>query len=158
MHREKKEKHFLKKAFYPGGLQAMRAFIKAQLRYPKEALEKGIEGDVQLTLSINRKGQVTRVHIRKSLGHGCDEEAIRVAKLLQFTVPPPPGHLKTRLQFQKKLAIHFRLPKEKTPKQIPNPSRPDEWQQSIRYQYTSSTTQAQKTSYFYHLSLPTEEE
>ncbi|GEM_PF-495590 len=181
MPKEKKDKHFLKKAYYPGGLQAMKAFIKAQLRYPEEALTKGVEGDVQLMLFINRQGQVVQVRILKHLGHGCDEEAVRVAKLLKFNVPPQPGHLKTRLRFQKRLAIHFRLPKRQAKSsssltytyttselkqtQIAKAAKstrsketePPQTLPTFHYQYTTNP-KSQTNSYFYKLPLSTEEE
>ena len=47
-----------------------------------------------------------------SLGHGCDEEAIRVIKLLEFEVPKSRG---LRLTFHKEIHIHFRMPKTTTP-------------------------------------------
>ncbi len=148
MQKHRKDKHFLKKAFYPGGREALRAFIRKELRYPAEALQAHIEGTVQVRLNIDRNGKVQKVQIIKSLGHGCDEEAIRVVKLLRFTVPPRPSHKKVRLRFQKKLNIHFRLPKAKA--------------QNIQYTYTSGhskkTTSSPLSGYHYTISWSAEEE
>ncbi len=108
---EKKDKHFIKKPIYEGGNKAMSAFIKKHLKYPKEALEKKIEGTVQVHYEINWKGKVTKARVVNKLGHGCDEEAIRLIKLLEFKVPKEP--YKARVKFGKKTNINFRLPKMK---------------------------------------------
>lgn len=146
MQKEKKDKHFLKKAYYPGGMQAMKAFIKKQLQYPPQALQKGIQGNVQLMLTIDHKGHVRKVHILKHLGHGCDEEALRVARLLKFVVPPLPNNKKVKRRFQKKLAIHFRLPRQENN----SPQTP-----IVLYNYTTHTN---TSSYEYSIGWNASEE
>lgn len=142
MQKHKKDKHFLKKAFYPGGREALRAFIKKELRYPDQAREAGIEGTVQLRLTIDHSGLVQKVGIIKHLGHGCDEEAIRVVKMLRFTVPPPASHKKVRMHFHKKLNIHFRLPKA-----------PTKNAQHVQYAYTSDKSETPAASQGYHYTI-----
>lgn len=113
MKRTSKDKDFIKKPIYPGGPKAMREFIRKNLRYPAEALEKRIEGTVVLNFDIDHKGRVTDVRVISGLGYGCDEEAVRVVKLLRFDVPK---NWKLKVIFHKDIQIHFRLPKE-TPAQ-----------------------------------------
>ena len=108
MKKEIKDKHFIKKPFYPGGDKAIKEFIRKHKRYPKEALDKKIEGTVSIRYTINYRGNVVRVKILAGLGHGCDEEASRIVKLLKFKVPKT---RKARVQFQKNMHIHFKLPK-----------------------------------------------
>lgn len=110
MHKEAKDKHFIKKPTYKGGPKAMRQFIGENLRYPKEAIENKVEGTVYLNYDINHKGQVTEARVIKSVGHGCDEEAVRLVKLLKFEVPK---NRVVRVVFHKNIQIHFRLPKVK---------------------------------------------
>ena len=136
MQKEKKDKHFIQKPVYEGGPKAMRAFISQNLRYPKEALQHKIEGTVSLNFTINYQGKVTDVKIVSGLGYGCDEEAIRVVKLLKFQVAKT---RKIKVKFQKNLNIHFRKPKTKTVK------RPDAPQQ-INYNYVSSTNSKAETA------------
>ena len=111
MKKESKDKHFIKKPIYEGGPKAMKKFIAENLRYPKEALENKIEGTVYVRYDIGAKGKVTGAKIIKGLGYGCDEEAMRLAKLLKFKVPKTRG---VRVVFHKNIQIHFRLPKKKT--------------------------------------------
>jgi len=98
MKKERKDKHFIKKPFYEGGLKALREFIGKNKKYPKAALEQKIEGTVYLR------------YVLSSLGHGCDKEAIRVVKLLQFKVQKKYAG---KIKFFKTIQIHFKLPKEK---------------------------------------------
>jgi TonB family protein len=108
MQKEKKDKHFIRKPIYPGGPQAMRQFIRENLRYPAEALGQKIEGTVTLKYAIGHLGHVTEAKVVAGLGHGCDEEAVRLVKLLRFEVPK---HRGVKVRFTKDIHIHFRLPK-----------------------------------------------
>lgn len=110
MKKERKDKNFIKKPVYPGGPAAMRAFIKQNLKYPPEAVEKGIEGTVSLKYTIDHKGNVSDAHVISGLGYGCDEEAKRLVRLFKFEVPKTRG---VKVQFHKDMHVHFRLPKKK---------------------------------------------
>ncbi|MEZ4954052.1 MAG: energy transducer TonB [Saprospiraceae bacterium] len=110
MKKEAKDKHFIKKPIYEGGPTALKKFIGENLQYPKEALDNKIQGTVYVKYDIDRKGKVTDAKVIKGIGHGCDEEAIRLAKLLRFKVPTTRG---VRVIFHNNIQIHFRLPKKK---------------------------------------------
>ncbi|MCB0706989.1 MAG: energy transducer TonB [Saprospiraceae bacterium] len=110
MKKEKRDKHFIHQPSYEGGLKALRAFISKNQQYPEKALQKKIEGTVYLKYTIDNKGDVVDTRIIKSLGDECDQEAIRIVKLLKFQVPKNKG---IRVLFHKSIQIHFRLPKEK---------------------------------------------
>ena len=131
MQREKKDKHFIKKPVYPGGPKALRQFIAQNLQYPKKALQAKLEGTVVLKYSIDHEGTVTETQVLSGIGKGCDEEAVRVTKLLKFQVPKLPGK-KTKVLFHNKLKVHFRLPKPKA-----QPS-------AIQYQYTATPKPKEK--------------
>jgi len=80
----KDPKAFIRIPGYPGGNTALEKFVKQNLKYPKEALEKRIEGTVQVDYDFNHKGKITKAIVSKGLGHGCDEEALRLVKLLRY--------------------------------------------------------------------------
>ncbi len=126
MQKARKDKHFIKKPIYPGGRDALKKFIGANLKYPKEALENKIEGTVSLKYTVDYKGNVTESHVISGLSHGCNEEAMRLANLLKFEVPK--SGRKVRVHFHKDLHIHFRLPKKK-----PQPKL------QMSYQYTQTS-------------------
>ena len=104
----KKEK-FITQPYYEGGVKALEKKILENMKYPETALAKHIEGTVFLKYDIDHKGQVIAARVITSIGYGCDEEAIRLVKLLRYTVPKQPNGLK--VIFHKEIYIHFRLPK-----------------------------------------------
>ncbi len=111
---KRSKKKFLKRPEYPGGKEAFKKYIKENLRYPEEALQKRIEGTIQLMAEIDDNGNVGEVSIEKGLGYGCDEEAVRLIKNVQFGGVKNRG---VRLKSKKKFRIEFKLPpqtKQKT--------------------------------------------
>lgn len=106
MKKQRKDKHFVKNAFYKGGNKAMEKFISEHLTYPKTALENKIHGTIHIKYDVNHRGKVFKVKRLNTLGYGCDEEAERVVKLLQFEVPKARG---LRLIFHKEIHIHFNI-------------------------------------------------
>lgn len=107
MKKEIKKKDILKRPEYPGGAKALKDFITRNLQYPKEALEQNIEGTVFLRYDIDHQGVVTTVKVLKKVGYGCDEEAIRLVKMLKFNIDKTRG---VRVLYHKTIQIHFRLP------------------------------------------------
>ena len=134
MKKERKPESFLRKPTYKGGPSAMRKFIGQNLRYPAGAKAQKIEGTVRLRMDISHEGKVIGTKILSGLGHGCDEEAERVVKLLKFEVPKL---RKIRATFHKTMNIHFRLPKKKE-QDSPNTS--------IQYTITPAKPAEQKDS------------
>ncbi len=110
MKKERQDKHFIKKPYYEGGVDAMRAFIRKHKKYTKEALEKKIEGVVVIKYMINASGKVIKTKVISGPGYGLDEEAERVVKLLKFKVPK---NRSSKLKFQKNINVHFKMPKAK---------------------------------------------
>ncbi len=108
MKKERKGKSFIKGPVYEGGTAAMKTFVRTHQKYPKAALDNKIEGRVRVRYKINYQGKVVEAKVISGLGHGCDKEAIRVVKLLQFNVPKNRG---VRVHFFKTITINFKLPK-----------------------------------------------
>jgi len=65
---------------FPGGQEAMMKYLSAQLKYPEEAVENGIQGTVYVTYIVERDGRISDVKVLRGIGGGCDEEAMRVVK------------------------------------------------------------------------------
>jgi len=57
---------------------------KPAVRYPAEARQLGIEGDVVLSVTFSASGQVVVRGVLRGLGHGLDEEAVREAQQIRF--------------------------------------------------------------------------
>ena len=108
MYKPAKDKHFIKQPWFEGGPKALKKFIGENLRYPQEALAQKVAGTVTVRFDIDHKGDVAEAKIiGHALGHGCDEEAIRLVKALKFMVEKPRG---LRVVYHKTMQIHFRLP------------------------------------------------
>jgi TonB family protein len=140
MQKEKKEKHFLQKPTYPGGAKAMGVFLTQQMKYPAEALAHKISGLVQVELTISHTGEVVDTRIIHGLGHGCDEEARRVARLLRFHVPKNRG---IKVRFFKKINIQFNLPK--VPEATVNPTSSMQVNISYKPEVKSTTSDKQQS-------------
>jgi TonB family protein len=65
-----------------GGDEARLKFISNNIVYPKEALIKNIKGTVYVTFIVEKNGELSEVKILKGIGSGCDEECIRIVKLM----------------------------------------------------------------------------
>ena len=59
---------------------AFKKYVKTNLVYPSVANEAGIKGKVILLFNVDASGNPIDVEVKKSLGYGCDEEAIRLLK------------------------------------------------------------------------------
>ncbi|MBV5281039.1 MAG: energy transducer TonB [Paludibacter sp.] len=97
---------------YPDGDAALMAFISKNLKYPKEAIKKKIEGKVILGFVIDSTGVVRDVSVLRSLGPACDKEAIRVVKLLPRWIPGYDYLNKKKTNVRYTLPLKFKLPKE----------------------------------------------
>ncbi|PKK36194.1 hypothetical protein BWI96_12335 [Siphonobacter sp. SORGH_AS_0500] len=62
------------------GSEAYKTYLQENLRKPELAKEKGISGTVILSVQIKDDGRIGTIKVRKGLGYGCDEEAIRLVK------------------------------------------------------------------------------
>ncbi len=60
------------------GNRAFKQYLEDNLVYPEAAEANEVEGTVVLELTIDSSGQVSEIDIKRSLGYGCDEEAIRL--------------------------------------------------------------------------------
>ena len=64
---------------YPrGGFDKMKSYLKKNLQYPEEARSNGVEGSVLLEFTVNQRGKPEAIRVIRSLGRGCDQEAIRL--------------------------------------------------------------------------------
>ncbi len=84
---------------FPGGMPAMFEFIGKNLKYPKEARKKNIQGKVLIKLIIEEDGSISETSIEKSLGYGCDEEVTRVVKAMPKWSPGKKGNELVRTSF-----------------------------------------------------------
>ena len=65
---------------YPGGMTELLKYMKENLQYPEEAIEKGIEGRVICQFTVKTDGSIDNIVLLKSIHKSLDEEAIRLIK------------------------------------------------------------------------------
>ena len=87
---------------YPGGMDAMMNFISSNIKYPVKAKEGKVTGMVKVKFIVNADGAVSDVEAESKIGSGCEEEAVRVVKLMPKWTP---GQEKG-----KNVAVYFSLP------------------------------------------------
>ena len=95
----------------PGGLDSMYAYIHKNLKYPELAKEKGIEGRVFVTFTIEKDGSISNILVKRAIGGGCEEAAVEMIKNMPKWKPGKQRGKPVRFQFT--LPIKFELPKDK---------------------------------------------
>ena len=65
---------------FPGGMKELLKYMKENVQYPEEAIEKGIEGRVICQFTVKTDGSIDNIVVLKSIHKSLDEEAIRLIK------------------------------------------------------------------------------
>lgn len=103
-------------------LNTFRTWVQSQIRYPAEALKRGIEGRVVLSFIVERDGSVSTIQLLQSPDRILSEEARRVvAASPKWTPGRQRGHL-VRVRYM--LPVDFSIPKEKAAAQEPGMTPP----------------------------------
>jgi TonB family protein len=98
---------------YVDGEEQLIKDIQANLQYPKEAVEKGIQGRVSCTFVVEKDGSVSNVEVKRSVDPLLDKEAVRALQSLpQKFEPGRQGGQPVRVIYN--MPVRFRLPKEKS--------------------------------------------
>lgn len=92
---------------FPGGQEAMMKYIGKNFKYPKEAVDSGIQGTVFVTFVVERDGSITGVKTLRGIGSGCDEEALRVVQSMPKWIAGKQRGKEVRVQYN--LPIRFKL-------------------------------------------------
>jgi protein TonB len=66
--------------YYKNGDEGLAEFILSEIRYPRIAIERSIEGTVVIEFVVETNGYVTGLTVKKGLNGGCTEEAIALIK------------------------------------------------------------------------------
>lgn len=96
--------------------KALLNFIYSNIKYPKAAIEKDIEGTVVTQFVVDKTGAVQDAKITRSIGGGCDEEVLRV---LNDTEWVPGKHQGEIVKVKMTIPVKFKLDGSKSKKQSP---------------------------------------
>lgn len=84
---------------YPGGDEARMKYLKDNLKYPQLARESGIDGTVYIEFVVETNGNITKATIKRDIGGGCGDEALRVVKNMPKWKPGKQRNKPVRTQF-----------------------------------------------------------
>ncbi|GAB6121214.1 energy transducer TonB [Dysgonomonas termitidis] len=72
---------------FPGGREALEAYLQSNLKYPKRAIQMGIEGRVIYNILISEQGEISRIALFKGIFRDCNEEAFYLIKKMPKWIP-----------------------------------------------------------------------
>ena len=72
---------------FTGGDQAYYAYLRQNARYPARALEQNLAGAVYVGFVVDEQGRICDAEVVKGCGHGFDEEALRLIRLMPWWQP-----------------------------------------------------------------------
>jgi TonB family protein len=98
---------------YPGGVNEMMKFLAENIKYPTVAKENGVSGKVYVSFIVEKDGLISDITILRGIGAGCDEEAIRVIKMMPKWKPGTQRGQAVRVQYN--VPIKFTLDEVKNP-------------------------------------------
>ncbi|MFZ4401039.1 MAG: energy transducer TonB [Bacteroidales bacterium] len=96
---------------FPAGDDSLKMFLKRTIKYPELARGNNVEGVVYVNFIVERDGSITKPRILRGIANGCDEETIRVVKLMPKWIPGKQNGKDVRVQYN--LPIKFMLDDEK---------------------------------------------
>lgn len=94
-----------RKPEFPGGNTAFARILKANVKYPEDALNAHITGRVILQFFISKEGKITNPKVVRSASPSLDEEALRVINLLAKRYTWKPG-----IEQGKEVSVRYTIP------------------------------------------------
>jgi len=67
---------------FPGGTEALKSYLEKNVHYPKETIDMCVMGYVFVSFIVEVDGSISNAKVEKGLGHGFDEEALRVVNAM----------------------------------------------------------------------------
>lgn len=92
---------------YPGGIPQMMKFISSNIKYPKDAIKKGMQGAVVVQFVVEPDGSVSNVHVVRRVFPSLDKEAVRMVKAMPKWSPGMQNGKPVRVRFN--VPIRFSL-------------------------------------------------
>ena len=92
---------------FPGGQQELMNFLMKNIKYPKEATDKGTQGRVVVQFVVNKDGSVVEPTVVKSVSPELDQEALRVVKMMPKWQPGKQNGEVVRVKYT--IPVSFRL-------------------------------------------------
>lgn len=84
---------------FPGGTNALVDFLRENIHYPVEAMEKSIQGKVKVSFVVEKDGTIAQVRVTESVHPLLDAEAMRVVQSMPKWIPGKQGDNTLSLSF-----------------------------------------------------------
>lgn len=95
---------------FPGGMSALGMYLSRTIRYPAEARQNNTQGRVFVQFTVGTNGDIHGLRVKKGIGSGCDEEAVRVVSQMPRWTPGMQNGKPVSTQYV--LPIEFMLEKD----------------------------------------------
>lgn len=105
---------------FPGGMDSLRAYLEKNIVYPKEALQKKIQGQVLITFVVQPDGQLSEISVLRGADLPLDKEAMRVIRSMPRWVPGKEKGIAVAKSVT--IPITFKLPTSSSATYVPNPT------------------------------------
>ena len=84
---------------FPGGKEALKAYLAENVRYPKELEGTCVQGRVIITFIVEADGSLSHAKVIKSVHPALDKEALRVVKKMPKWIPGQQDYHKVRVRY-----------------------------------------------------------
>jgi len=72
---------------FPNGEAELFHYLSTNIKYPEQARKDSVSGTVYVGFVVERDGSIIDVKIKRGVGGGCDEEAMRVIEKMPHWIP-----------------------------------------------------------------------
>ena len=93
---------------FPGGVEALRAFVRSTMKYPVIVLENGIHGQVFVKFVVDKDGSVTNAKVTRGVDPALDKEALRIVRSMPNWNPGKQNGENVEVAYE--MPINFNLP------------------------------------------------
>jgi TonB family protein len=94
-------------ATFPGGQEALAAFMVKEVKYPKKARRDGVQGQVVVAFIVDKDGSVTDVQVARGVDPLLDAEAVRAVQAMPKWTPGTMNGRPVKVKYT--LPVRFKL-------------------------------------------------
>ena len=96
---------------FTGGYIALKKYLEDNVKYPKDAQEKEIEGSVFVKFKVTASGKIENTEVQKGIYPSLDAEALRVVKNMPNWKPGKKNDMPTEVYFN--IPVSFKKEEKK---------------------------------------------
>ena len=95
---------------FTGGISALSRYLSRNVKYPQEAIEQDIQGQVTVEFTVCEDGKLCDERVVRGIGRSCDNEALRVIKAMPAWKPGSLNGKPVKVRYRQ--SIKFKLQEE----------------------------------------------